>query len=583
MPNTELQEYRVFGAPGTGKTTALIRSVIKNSEVYGSESIMITSFTRAATREILARIEHEKVKINPDHVRTLHSHGYRVMVANGYSEITQTKRYISLWNSQYQNLQLSADGIDIDDSIESEFGTSGDELLQEYQTLRGKMIPAELWPNRIRQFADRWEKFKDDTVTLDFTDMIEFPLREKLPIPWNPRIGYFDEVQDFTPLELALVRQWGLSMERIIFYGDDDQTIYEFKGATPDAFLFPHIPEDRIWVLPKSYRLPSTIQNAANTIVSSIETRHPKHVTARVDGGVISQFDASMQEPGEMIRLANYARERGETVMILATCGYMIAPIVKAFKDAGMPFHNPYKSRRSDLNPLRRQKDKTSTAERLIAYLRHSEYHFGTEARMYSAKLLSDWVQDLKTEGNLIRGSKKQIESSGKSLLDWGDMAEWFTTDALNGMFYDDGAEWLEANILESKRRVWEYPLRVMRQYGISALTENPSVIIGTIHSVKGAESDHVILLPDVSGKFYESYFTRGGRDSLTRLFYVGMTRARKALHIARPASALVLPILPAIQSVSSPVSMDFHRDDSSGEYFSAYQRYGTPARIAWE
>ena len=56
---------------------------------------------------------------------------------------------------------------------------------------------------------------------------------------------------------------------------------------------------------------------------------------------------------------------------------------------------------------------------------------------------------------------------------------------------------------------------------------------VSTIHGVKGGEADHVVLMVDMAGKSYKEYKLRP--DDEIRVFYVGMTRAKKHLHIVLP------------------------------------------------
>ena len=63
------------------------------------------------------------------------------------------------------------------------------------------------------------------------------------------------------------------------------------------------------------------------------------------------------------------------------------------------------------------------------------------------------------------------------------------------------------------------------------------SVVVGTIHSVKGGEADDVIIFPDISlAGQREVEASSDGRDAAIRQFYVGMTRARERLIICNPA-----------------------------------------------
>jgi len=79
----------------------------------------------------------------------------------------------------------------------------------------------------------------------------------------------------------------------------------------------------------------------------------------------------------------------------------------------------------------------------------------------------------------------------------------------------------------------------VVSQHGAAALIEDPAVIVGTIHSVKGGQADVVYLFPDLSRAGRAQYDIPGpSRDSVIRLFYVGATRARDTLYICQRETA---------------------------------------------
>ena len=76
------------------------------------------------------------------------------------------------------------------------------------------------------------------------------------------------------------------------------------------------------------------------------------------------------------------------------------------------------------------------------------------------------------------------------------------------------------------------------KRHGREGLTEEPRIILGTIHSVKGGEADVVVLWPDLSAAGALEYGRAGNsRDSVIRQFYVGMTRAREVLYIGQRAT----------------------------------------------
>ena len=101
---------------------------------------------------------------------------------------------------------------------------------------------------------------------------------------------------------------------------------------------------------------------------------------------------------------------------------------------------------------------------------------------------------------------------------------------------YAGKTEWFEKNLLASRINAYTYPVTVYQKGGIQNLLTRPSIIIGTIHSVKGGEADTVYLFPDLSlagiNEWNGNSGVEGGRDAIIRLFYVGMTRAKEELVI---------------------------------------------------
>ena len=67
-------------------------------------------------------------------------------------------------------------------------------------------------------------------------------------------------------------------------------------------------------------------------------------------------------------------------------------------------------------------------------------------------------------------------------------------------------------------------------------ISHTPKIQLSTIHSVKGGEADNVVLLPDMSQRAYTGY--QNAADSEHRVFYVGVTRARKSLTLIYPSTS---------------------------------------------
>ncbi len=435
--------------------------------------------------------------------------------------------------------------------VDNNTGSHGDELLQEYNLLRARMQPLEYLGKELITFIKAWERWKMMKNYIDFTDMIAFTLLAKKPAPGNPKIGIFDEVQDFNKLELTLIRHWCQFQETTILAGDDDQAIYEFCGATPDAFLKPEIGPENKRVLQQSWRLPRLIQEYATTWIKQIKNRELKEYKPRnCEGEIIRMLDATYRAPQYLIGKAEEYAAQGKSVMILTTCGYMLEKIKKELRQNALPFHNPYRRTRGDWNPLghfnvHRDSDildhrvRYSTRDRLLAFFSPGTTIDGKN--YWTVKDLALWSEIVKSRGVFKRGGKEKIDIAAEGFCDpIVSVPEWYKS-----IFEDFALEnalarniaWLKENLLGTKTKVADFPLQIIRRRGVDALREVPKIIISTIHGVKGGEADVVFLMPDLSYSAFEQYQRSGiGRESVIRTMYVGMTRARESLILCQPS-----------------------------------------------
>jgi DNA helicase II / ATP-dependent DNA helicase PcrA len=505
-----VDEYRLFGPPGTGKTTQLARWIQQTVERHGPDSLIVASFTRAAARELAGR----HLPLDRERLGTLHHHARRAL---GNPEIVG-REHLREWNAAHPDWALS-DGWaaeELSDYADSQaYGNRG---LARWNVQRARepgVQPADAGRDRV--FAQRWTAWKRERGLMDFTDLIEQALERAPAAPGEPLVGFFDEVQDFTALELALVRHWAARMQYVVLAGDDDQCIYQFKGSTPEAFLDPPVDADHKRVLEQSYRLPRAVHAYAEQWIGRLRRREPKVYQPRDAEGQVRRIYRRLDQADVLFPMIGEALETHDRVMVLVSCGYMFRVyednLLAALRGAGVPFHNPYCTQQRAWNPLR---DDNRTVQRLLAYLRDP----------WTGQDLARWAKLVKAEGVFHHGAKGDAEDLDETTpLEREALGEWLTDAALAGSA-ERSTRWLLEHATADAQKKLAYPLAVLRRGGVAALTAPPKLILGTIHSVKGGEADCVLLFPDLSPNAY----LEGDWDAQIRQWYVGMTRAREAL-----------------------------------------------------
>ena len=532
----ESKEYRVFGPPGTGKTTYVAGQVERAAKALGSDALMVASFTRTAAAELASR----RMPLGRSQVGTLHSFAYRSL-----DRPELVYGHIDLWNRTKPHLKMSGAKQDVDHAaVDQNPETQGDDLLNQLDICRGRQWPKDRWPAAVRAFEKAWTAWKRDEGVLDFTDLIEMSTGAG-PAPGRPRIAFFDEVQDFTPLELRLVRSWAGHMDRVLLAGDDDQAIFTFKGATPDAFLDPVLPEGQVRVLEQSYRLPVKIHAMSSLWIAQLSRRQPKEYRPRDEEGRIDMLRATWKAPENALADAEKRVATGQTVMFLTTCSYMLEPTKAVLRKAGMPFHNPYRRTRGDWNPLVLRDDAVTASDRLLSYLKPQETVWGEDADMWTWQDVWRWVDLLAAKGVLKHGAKAKLHriasdhDRGFLPADLAELDEMFVGDGLHRAFAGD-LDWFETVMLARHRGTMKFPVQVLRARGAEALMGEPRTMIGTVHSVKGGQADVVYLFPDLSPAAARQWVGMpADRDAVVRQMYVAITRARQHLVLCAPASKM--------------------------------------------
>jgi DNA helicase-2/ATP-dependent DNA helicase PcrA len=540
-------EYRIVGPPGTGKTTNLTHQIRRAVDRFGDDSVLVTSFSRATAAELAGR----DVPIDRNRIGTLHSHCYHALGKPAIAEA-----HVREWNRENPRLKITPVSrqrrLDGEDSIEddTEQMKHGDGLLQQLNRYRGMMLDRASWPADVREFDSKWRRYKAANRLMDFCDLIETSLRDVSTAPGNPAVVVADEAQDLNILQLTLTRAWGNRANYLVLAGDDDQTIYSWAGASADAFLDHDIPEDHKVFLKQSSRVPRAVHAVAERLIRQVSRRQEKSYLPRpADGEVHRLSQAGYRSPEyQILKTAEHHIKQGKSIMFLASCSYMLRPIVAVLRKSGIPFHNPYRKSAGFWNQLRLG-SRHSAAHRILALL-VAHPGFGKGRRNWWHDDLALWIEWLRNDclqvcaRDLISKLSRQREVTPETLQ--GMLKLEALTTLLASLDESPQAllDWWISHLATDFRKRIRFPADVAALRGPQALRGSPQVVVGTIHSVKGGQADVVYLFPDLSKAGDANYGRCGSpRDSVIRTFYVGVTRARETLYICSGESAMAVSI----------------------------------------
>jgi hypothetical protein len=252
--------------------------------------------------------------------------------------------------------------------------------------------------------------------------------------------------------------------------------------------------------------------------------------------GEVASLNATYKQFDAGIELVEDAIGNGKSVMILATCAYMLHDIIKALRAAGIPFKNDYRRKNGAWNPLLRRGKSVSSTDRLLAFMHMADEGFWTRQDLMT------WLSGASCSAILPgKQSFKKFEPILQNLND-GEIPYGLVETLLGADTVEHGLsgalDWYVDTLNSTRREAATFPCRIAERRGTSALRDAPQVTIGTVHSVKGGESDAVIIAPDLSVRGVETWSSGlEGRASIYRLMYVALTRAKESVHILNPVN----------------------------------------------
>jgi DNA helicase-2/ATP-dependent DNA helicase PcrA len=568
----------VLAGPGSGKTLVITErtlNLIEKSHIP-EDQILVITFTKAAANEMKERFLTRRNTIRTGvNFGTFHAvfftilkHAYHFSAAN-----------IAREEARYQYMKDIIHRLELEYEDEKEFMS---DLLSEISLVKGSRIEL---PNyysihcpdeTFRMIYSEYNRKLSNSNLIDFDDMLLLchrllSEREDILSLWQNKFRYIliDEFQDINLVQYEIVKMLARPRNNLFIVGDDDQSIYRFRGAKPEIMLnFPvDYPDCSKIFLDKNYRSTPEILNAANRLIGHNQNRFSKKAAAVRENGneVIVKDFQTLAEENQMLA-EEILRHNREGIPLAK-----MAILVRTNMGSGSLLH-----KLMEYNIPFRMKDSLPNlfdhwiATDIITYIKIAKgrserglyLQIINRPKRYISRECFDTpdvdfeaLRDYYEDKNWMLERLDQLEYD-LSIL--GNMGPYAAVNYIRrGIGYEDYLkEYADQRkmkveelidildeLQESAREFknceeWfsymeEYKEELKKQAVDHKNDKSDSITIATMHSSKGLEFEIVYIVDANEGITpHKKAVLTEDLEEERRLFYVAMTRAKKSLYI---------------------------------------------------
>ena len=568
----------VLAGPGSGKTLTITKRIeyLIGKHHVSPEEILVITFTKAASIEMKERfVRLCGQKAGPVTFGTFHGIYYGILKwayrMNASNILSEEQKY------QLLKQVIGRMEIDIDDEKDFLQGIAG-----EIGNIKNNQIPLAEYESLncseevFREIFEQYEKERKRLKKIDFDDMLVlvyelFKKRPDILSMWQRKFRYIliDEFQDINQVQYDVIRMLAAPENNLFIVGDDDQSIYRFRGARPDIMLGfkKDYPDTKEILLDVNYRSTKAIVNGAARVIRHNVNRYPKQIITTNEQGEtvhIQEVRHPIEESKYVVSQIQEAKKRGipsSEIAVLFRTNVEARALAETFMEYNMPFR--MKERMPNLYEHFIAQDLTTylkmalgdrSRKSFLAIMNRPNSDIGRDSvegttisfeslrKFYCDK---DWMLDridqLEVDFRILKNMapygaiqyiRKHIgydeflkEYAAFRKINMEDLKEVLREIEERAKAFRTIEEWFT--------HIEEYSEELKRQ-SQQKETDPEAITFMTMHGSKGLEFDLVFIIgANETITPYKKAETKEEVEEERRMFYVAMTRARKKLIIS--------------------------------------------------
>lgn len=568
----------VLAGPGSGKTfviTTRTKTLIEEHHV-NPNNILVITFTKAAAVEMQERFERlmgqERVGV---HFGTFHAIFFQILkYAYGFnaSNIIREDQRAQFFKETIRKMDLEIeDEADFISGIQSEVSlVKGDMLsLEHYYSIN---CSEEIFKKIYHAYDDYLRRHN----LIDFDDMLVFTYelfkeRKDILSIWQKRYQYIliDEFQDINTLQYKIVQMLAKPEDNLFIVGDDDQSIYRFRGAKPEIMLnFKNeYPEAKQVLLDINYRSTEKIVKSASRLIKNNKKRFDKKISTVHGEGeniVLKEFATLPEENKEILNQIKAYHKAGyeySDMAILFRTNIQPRSLIEKLLEYNLPFKmkdsipNIYEHwiARNIIDYIKFAcggRDRNTFLQIMNRPNRYfsrecvpnSTVDFTQLRSFYSDRTwMFDRINKLEYDLDMIKGMDpySAVYYIRKAIGYEEYLTEYATFRRIKvEELLDTLNEIAEAAKPFKTFEEWfthmeEYKEELQNQVKDRYKNNNDAISLATMHSSKGLEYQIVFII-DANEEItpHHKAILDEDLEEERRMFYVGMTRAKSRLHI---------------------------------------------------